>query len=60
MSAAHIRTMRQKMEDYLEAQIALGELTKAEAQTKYQLAMDKLVKMKDFSSINLDEWVRNE
>lgn len=45
MSAEYIKVKRRLIEDYLEAQIVLGEISKEDAQKKYVEALEKLKKM---------------
>lgn len=42
-----VRRKRQQIEEYLEAQLILGELTKEEAQKKYKDAVEELGKVSD-------------
>lgn len=47
MTADWIRMKRRLVEDYLEAQIALQEITREEAQKKYESAIKRLMKLSD-------------
>lgn len=47
MTADWIRMKRRLVEDYLEAQIALQEITREEAQKKYESALRRLKKLSD-------------
>ena len=53
-NADYIKRKRQQIEEYLEAQLVLGEISKEDAQKKYAEAIEKLKKMEDFKEVTLD------